>query len=115
MDNSKLPKPQAPERKFSGYSAVPEGLPERDPELRSDNQAQLDELGDNPAEVGPDSAGQAGDSEGLSDVQEASDESVDELAESGQGLESDAVAGVEDAGNHPEKPLPTHEKDPRAA
>lgn len=63
-------------------------LPERDPELRNDNQAQLDELGDDPAEVGPDSAGQSGGSEGLSGVEEASDENVEELAGTGQAIES---------------------------
>jgi hypothetical protein len=110
MDNSQERKPQLPERELPQ-----QGLPERDPELKGDNQARLDELGDDPAEVGPDSAGQAGGSEGLSDIQEASDESVEELAGSGQALESDALAGIEDAADHPEKPLPTHRKDPRAA
>jgi hypothetical protein len=92
-----------------------EELPERDPELRSDNQAQLDELGDDPAEVGRDSAGQSGGSEGLSSIEDASDESVEELAGTGQAIESDVVAGIEYAADHPEMPVPTREKDPRAA
>jgi hypothetical protein len=90
-------------------------LPERDPELRSDNEAQLDELGNDPTQVGTDSAGQSGDAIGLSDVEEANEESVAELAETDQALESAAVAGVEQAGDRPERPVPTHEKDPRAA
>lgn len=108
--STKPREPRLPERELP-----PKGLPERDPELKSDNQARVDELGNDPEQVGPDSAGQSGDSEGLSDIQQASDESVEELAASGQALESDALAGVEYAGDHPEKPLPTHEKDPRAA
>lgn len=110
MDNSVERKPQLPERELPQ-----KGLPERDPELKGDKQARLDEFGNDPAEVGPDSAGQSGGSEGLSDIQEATGESVEELAGSGQALESDALAGVEDAADHPEKPLPTHQKDPRAA
>ncbi|HEY6766424.1 MAG TPA: hypothetical protein VI386_16830 [Candidatus Sulfotelmatobacter sp.] len=90
-------------------------LPERDPELRRDNQAQLDELGTDASEVGPGSAGQSGDSEGLSNIPDATGESVEDLAETDQALESQAVAGSEYAADHPEKPVPTHEKDPRAA
>jgi hypothetical protein len=108
--STKPREPQLPERELPS-----KGLPERDPELKGDNQARVDELGNDPAEIGPDSAGQSGGSEGLSDIQEASGESVEELAGSGQALESDALAGVEYAGDHPEKPLLTHERDPRAA
>jgi hypothetical protein len=110
MDNSDFRKSQLPERELPA-----DGLPQRDPELKGDNQARLDELGGDPAEIGPDSAGQSGGSEGLSDMQEASDESVEELAGEGQGFESDVLAGSEYAADHPEKPLPTHERDPRAA
>ena len=92
MDNNAERKSQLTERE------LPEnGLPERDPELKSDNQARLDELGDDQGQIGPDSAGQSGGSEGLSDMQDASDESVEELAGSGQALESIALAGVEQA------------------
>jgi hypothetical protein len=44
-----------------------------------------------------DSAGQSGDTQGLSDVAEAGSESVMELVEEGQFLEADAIGGVEDA------------------
>ncbi len=83
---------------------------ERDPHLESDNQAQLDELGEDPGQVGPRSAGQSGDSQGLSHVAEANEESVEELAETDQPLESAVVEGVEDAANHPERPTHTHEE-----
>lgn len=85
-------------------------LPERDETLQTDDQAQLDELGDDPGEVGPDSAGQSGDSQQLSDVEDANEESVEELADSGQAMESSAVEGVEDAADHPERPVHTHEE-----
>jgi hypothetical protein len=83
---------------------------ERDPYLESKNQAQFDDLGTDPAQVGPDSAGQSGDSQGLSEVADANDESVEELAESDQPVESAAVEGVEDAADHPERPIHTHEE-----
>jgi hypothetical protein len=43
------------------------------------------------------SAGQSGDTQGLSDVAEAGSESVAELIEEGQFFEADAIGGVEDA------------------
>ncbi|MGA3024074.1 MAG: hypothetical protein ABSF98_04835 [Bryobacteraceae bacterium] len=47
--------------------------------------------------LGPDSAGQSGDTQGLSDVAEAGAESVEELLEEGQSFEAEAIGGVEDA------------------
>jgi hypothetical protein len=47
--------------------------------------------------MGPDSAGQSGDTQGLSDVEEAGSESVEELLEEGQSFEAEAIGGVEDA------------------
>jgi hypothetical protein len=44
-----------------------------------------------------DSAGQSGDTQGLSDVAEAGSESVAELVEEGQSFEAEAIGGVEDA------------------
>jgi hypothetical protein len=39
-----------------------------------------------------------------------SDESVEELADTEQALEAAAVEGVEDAADHPERPVHTHEE-----
>ena len=75
---------------------------------RGGDEAQLDELGNDPGQVGPDSAGQSGDSQQLSSVAEAADESVQELADSDQALEAGIVEGVEDAADHPERPVHTH-------
>src|SRR5258706_16356680 len=47
--------------------------------------------------IGPDSAGQSGDTQGLPDVAEADSESVEQLVEEGQAFEADAISGVEDA------------------
>ena len=46
--------------------------------------------------MGPGSAGQSGDDQGLSDVAEAGPESVEELVQEGQFLEADAISGVEE-------------------
>jgi hypothetical protein len=45
--------------------------------------------------MGPGSAGQSGDTQGLSDVAEAGPESVEELAEEGQSFEAEVIGGVE--------------------
>jgi hypothetical protein len=47
--------------------------------------------------TGSGSAGQCGDTQGLSDVAEAGSESVVELVEEGQSFEAEAIEGVEDA------------------
>lgn len=85
-------------------------LDERAPERKGDLQAQLDDLGSDPTQVGGDSAGQSGDLQGLSTEADADDESVEELAETEQSLEASAVEGVEDAEDHPERPTHTHEE-----
>jgi hypothetical protein len=47
--------------------------------------------------TGASSAGQSGDTQGLSEVEEADSESVEELLEEGQSLEAEAISGVENA------------------
>lgn len=79
-------------------------MPRRD----RDNEARLDEIGTDSRQVGPESAGQSGDTQGLSDLEDASSASVDELVESDQAMEAEIVDGVEDAANHPERPVHTH-------
>jgi hypothetical protein len=83
---------------------------ERSPERREDNQARPDELVDDPGQVGPVSAGQSGSTQQLSEIEDANEESVEELAETGQDLEASIVEGVEDAADHPERPVHTHEE-----
>lgn len=50
-----------------------------------------------PRGLGAGSAGQSGDTQGLSNAEEADSESVEELVEEGQDFEAGMVAGVEDA------------------
>ena len=47
--------------------------------------------------LGPEAAGQAGDTEGLSQTELADSESVEELVEEGQAFEAGVVSGVENA------------------
>jgi hypothetical protein len=55
------------------------------------------------------SSGQSGDLQGLSNVESADSESVEELIEEGNAFEADVVTGVEDAGNADGKEVRTHE------
>jgi len=55
------------------------------------------------------SGGQSGDLQGLSNVESADSESVEELLEEGNAFEADVVTGVEDAGNADGKEVHTHE------
>jgi hypothetical protein len=77
---------------------------------KSDNQAWADELGTDPSQVGPRGAGQSGDSQRLSHVEDADAASVEELADTDQAVEAARVEGVEDAADHPERPTHTHEE-----
>jgi len=76
--------------------------------LRND-EAQIDELGIDPEEAGSDSAGQSGNAQGLSQIADADEESVGELAETDQAYEAGTVDGLEDAADHPETPVQTRE------
>jgi hypothetical protein len=52
---------------------------------------------------------QAGDLQGLSDVEAADSESVDELLEEGNAFEADVISGVQAADNADEQEVHTHE------
>ena len=54
------------------------------------------------------SGGQSGDLQGLSGVESADSESVDELLEEGNAFEADVVTGVEAADNADEREVRTH-------
>jgi|SRR5450432_1363871 len=54
-------------------------------------------------------SGQSGDLQGLSNVQGADSQSVNELLEEGNAFEADVVTGVEDAGGADEREVRTHE------
>jgi hypothetical protein len=63
-----------------------------------------------PQGLGPDTAGQSGDLQGLSRVVDADSESVEELVEEGQALEAEAISGVEDAPDADESEVRVHER-----
>src|SRR2546427_8027700 len=69
----------------------------------------VDTVAFSPEGPGTRSGQQSGDLQGLSSVEGADSESVDELLEEGNAFEADVVTGVEDAGNADEKEVRTHE------
>ncbi len=85
-----------------------EGLPGSDANPLPENE-MLEADGDE-SEEGPESAGQSGDTEGLDDEAEASDESVEELVEDGQYFEAEVVDGVENAPDADEGEVVVHER-----
>jgi hypothetical protein len=78
-----------------------------------EDEAQIEELGSDSGQAGSNSAGQSGDAQGLSQVAEVDEESVAELAETDQAYEAETVEGIEDAGDHPERPIHTRENKAR--
>lgn len=72
------------------------------------NEAAPDELGRDPRQVGPESAGQSGDAQRLSTTEDIDNESIDELEETDQAIEAARVEGLENAADHPERPTHTH-------
>ncbi|HZS28806.1 MAG TPA: hypothetical protein VFB76_16385 [Candidatus Angelobacter sp.] len=85
-------------------------IDERSSERKGDLEARPDELGSDPRQVGEDSAGQSGDLQELSMVEDVNEDSVEDLAESEQSIEAATVEGVEDAADHPERPVHTHQE-----
>ena len=77
-------------------------------------ETQANEQGSNPKEEGSDSAGQSGDAQGLSQIADADEESVEELAETDQAYEAEIVEGLENAADHPERPVHTRENKRRS-
>ena len=69
----------------------------------------MDTVASPPEGPGTRSGGQSGDLQGLSNLEGANSESVDELLEEGNAFEADVVAGVEDAGDTDEREVRTHE------
>lgn len=78
-----------------------------------ENGAPLDEPDRDSGQGGPDSSGQSGDMQGISRAVDAAEESVEELAAAGQDYEAQILKGVEDATDHPRKPVPNHDGSPR--
>lgn len=60
--------------------------------------------------LGSDSGGQSGALQGLSDIESANSESVDELLEEGNAFEAEVVKGVEDAPDADQGEVRTHQR-----
>jgi hypothetical protein len=73
-----------------------------------ENDAPPDEPDLHSGQGGPDSGGQSGDMQGVSQAADAAEESVEELAGAGQDYEAQILKGVEDATDHRETPVPNH-------
>jgi len=100
----KLPTKKAPQKK-----AAVKTKPAGKKTVSALNEERTDTVTSSQERRGVGSAGQSGDLQGLSSVEEADSESVDELLEEGNAFESDVVTGVEDAGNADESEVRTHE------
>jgi hypothetical protein len=79
----------------------------RGPVRRRSQTAEADSF--SAQEAAARSAGQAGDLQGLSDVEAADSESADELMEEGNAFEAGIVTGVEDAERETPSEVHTHE------
>ena len=76
--------------------------------IREESQS-VDTVAFAPEEQGARPGGQSGDLQGLSNVEGADSESVDELLEEGNAFEADVVKGVEDAEGADGGEVHTHE------
>ena len=75
---------------------------------RPELEAGPDELGDDPGQVGAESAGLSGDAQGLTRTATSTSESMEELFAEGQFYEASMLEGIEEAEDNPERPLRTH-------
>ncbi len=87
-------------------SAPPKRAKKKTPRGKSQS---VDTVSFEPKGLGARSGGQSGDLQGLSNVARAGSESVDELLEEGNAFEAELVKGVEDADDHDEREVHTHE------
>jgi len=69
----------------------------------------IDTVAFQPEDVGARSAGQSGDLQGISNVESADSESVDELLEEGNAFEATLIKGIQDAPDPDESEVTTHE------
>ena len=60
-------------------------------------------------ELGPDSGGQSGDTQQISNLPDADSESVEELVEEGNAFEADVIEGVEEGDSPDVSEVTTHE------
>ena len=95
-------------KKVAKKKAVPKNAGALKKQVRGKSQI-VDTVAFAPEGLGARAGGQSGDLQGLSNVEGADSESVDELLEEGNAFEAEVVKGVEDAGDADEGEVRTHE------
>jgi hypothetical protein len=109
----KLGRKPAPAEKSAKKAAAPSKAAAKKKRLKKSTPAKASRERRAPAfspeTLGLGSGGQSGDLQGLSDVETADSESVDELVEEGNAFEAGIVRGVEEAGRHGTKEVTTRE------
>ena len=101
---AKRPARPAPKRGATARRGLPAGARRVRRDADFDVVDPLDGRG-----LGPESAGQSGDTEGLSRGELADSESVEELVEEGQAFEAGVVSGVENAPDADQGPVRTRQ------
>jgi hypothetical protein len=96
-------------KKSSKIGSAKTGRSEKAPAVRTRNKTRGQSESSPSDMLGPDSAGQSGDLQGLSNAEGADSESVDELIEEGNAFEAGIVAGVEESGERGMKEVRTRE------
>ncbi len=95
-------------RKLAASRREPRKLALKKKRVRGKSQG-VDTVVFEPQGLGARSAGQSGDLQGLSGIERAGSESVEELLEEGNAFEAEVLKGVEDAGSSDEVEVNTHE------
>ena len=95
-------------KKVAKKKAVPKNAGALKKQVRGKSQI-VDTVAFAPEGLGARAGGQSGDLQGLSNVEGADSESVDELLEEGNAFVAEVVKGVEDAGDADEGEVRTHE------
>jgi hypothetical protein len=97
-----------PKKKVAKKKASPKNAAAPKKQVRGKSQI-VGSVAFAPEGLGARAGGQSGDLQGLSNVEGADSESVDELLEEGNAFEAEVVKGVEDAGDADEGEVRTHE------
>lgn len=98
MKRTAAPKKAAPKKKPAPKKRIARGKSRPDAPITFE-----------PKGLGPNSAGQSGDLQGLSNAAGADSESVDELLEEGNAFEAEVVEGVENVPDADQGGIKTHE------
>jgi hypothetical protein len=101
-------KKKVAKKKTLPKKAAPKKTALKKMKVRGKNQ-RVDTVAYEPEGLGPRSGGQSGDLQGVSNIERADSESVDELLDEGNAFEAEVVKGVQDAGDADGGEVRTHE------